>query len=338
MMRNKFFSAGIIKSTSFNLPVICIGNLSTGGTGKTPHTGYITELLLKSGYKIAILSRGYRRKTKDFLLVEPTHTFLEAGDEPCQYKRHFPGNNVIVAVDKKRRRGIEKILQLFPDVDAIILDDAYQHRRIKAGLNILLTDYYSPFFKDRMFPLGDLREPRSGKKRAHAIIVTKSPPVISPLTRRHTSIKMKLHSGQTLFFSKIIYGQGVGVYNNSLIAPKKTYSTIFMLTGIANPYPLREHLRSLCINMETYKFPDHHMFTTCDIKKLIKDFDSHLSTNKIIVTTEKDMIRLQSPKISALLSGYPIYYIPIEVKPDKNDKEKFDNYILDYVKKNKRNK
>jgi tetraacyldisaccharide 4'-kinase len=336
-MRNKFFSAGILRSTSFDIPVICVGNLSAGGTGKTPHTEYIAELLFKSGYKVAILSRGYKRKTKGFLLVEDSHSFLEAGDEPCQYKRHFPDNNIIVAVDEKRRRGIQNILRLFPEVEVIILDDAFQHRYVKAGLNILLTDYYKPFFKDRIFPLGNLREPRSGKKRAHVIIVTKSPPVISPLTRRHVSNKIKLQPDQSLFFSKIIYGQGQGIFSNALWNPKTTYSTLFLLTGIANPYPLQEHLRSYCINMELFRFPDHHIFSVRDIQKLLSDFNAHLSSNKIIVTTEKDMIRLHSAEISNLLSGYPVFYIPIKVEPDKNDTEKLNNLILNYVGKNKRN-
>ncbi len=332
------FSFGIIKSTTFDTPVICVGNLSTGGTGKTPHTEYIASLLLGEGYRVAILSRGYKRQTKGFLIVEPGHTFLDAGDEPCQYKKKFTDGNLIVAVDEKRKRGIEKILEAFPYTDVIILDDAFQHRKVKAGLNILLSDYYNPFFKDHIFPFGNLREPRKGKTRADAFVITKSPPIISPLARRHIAQKIQLRADQSLFFSKIIYEQGKNIFNDSVLLTKSTYSTIFLLTGIANPYPLKEHIKSFCLNLELYIFPDHHQFSIKDIQKLIHDFNSHLSTNKIIVTTEKDLIRLQSSEHSNLLSAYPVFYIPIRVEPDKTDKEQFNKLIINYVSSNQRNK
>jgi len=337
VIRNKLFDYGILRSERFSVPIISIGNLSMGGTGKTPHTEYLAQLIENKEQPIAILSRGYKRKTKGFVLATDQHTYEDIGDEPLQYKLKFNNSNIIVAVDSNRRRGIRKLMELYPDLKAILLDDAYQHRYVKAGLNILLSDYYSPFFKDRILPFGNLREKRSGKKRADVVVVTKSPSVISPITRRDITSKCKLHSHQHLVFSRIQYDQITSMKDNSRIPERTTFSTIFLFSGISNPYPLEQHLKSYCIHLEKTRFPDHHGYSIHDIKKILYNFEAHLSTNKIIVTTEKDIMRLQTPGIMELLSNYPVFFIPVRVEFDKNDKETMHKIITDYVSKNQRN-
>ncbi len=336
LMRNKMFDIGLLKSENYTIPIISVGNISTGGTGKTPHTEYIINLLLSEfgDSQFAVLSRGYKRKTRGFLIVDNSHTHNDAGDEPCQYKKHFSNHNVIVAVDAKRRRGIRKLMQTYPDLKAIILDDAYQHRYVKPGLNILLTDFYKPLYRDRLLPFGNLREPRKSSKRADLIIITKSPPVISPIVRRDILQRLKPNREQKLFFSKIVYGNLTEINKDNQIVTKPLFSTIFLLTGIANPYPLEEHLKSISLQIETFHFADHHSYSDYDIKKILYNFDAHLSTNKIIVTTEKDTMRLQSNEILKLISDYPVFYVPIKVEPDKNDKNELHQIITEYVRKN----
>lgn len=337
VIRNKLFDKGFIRSDSFEVPVICVGNLSTGGTGKTPHTEYIAKLLEENGHPVAILSRGYKRRTRGFIIAEEHHTHQEIGDEPCLYKQRLRKLNIIVAVDKDRRRGIRELQSRYPDIKTIILDDAFQHRYVRAGLNILLSDYYIPFFKDNILPFGNLREPKSGSKRADIIMITKSPPVISPLIKKDFLSKFSLRPNQHLFFSKIEYAEMVAFNETDQPDPKIIYATIFLFTGIANPYPLEEHLKKRCLHLEKVKFPDHYSYTPGDIQKILNIFDAHLSTNKIIVTTEKDKMRLQSAEIKDLLSGYPVFYVPIQVTPHKQDKEKFNKIIINYVNKNQRN-
>jgi tetraacyldisaccharide 4'-kinase len=337
LLRNKLFDKGLIKSRSYPVPLICVGNLSTGGTGKTPHTEYITRLLLDENMSVAILSRGYKRKTKGFLIVEDGHTYLDAGDEPCLYKKHFPGSHPVIAVDADRQRGIENLLRLYPHLNAIVLDDAFQHRYVKAGLNIVLTDYYKPFFKDRILPFGNLREPKSAIKRADIVLITKSLSVISPLIRRDFQSKCRLSKNQHLFFSQILYDSLTSFVGNLQSEKKPEYATIFLFTGIANPYPLEDHLKPYCLRLETIRFPDHHNYTVSDIQKILNNFDAHLSTNKILVTTEKDMMRLQSPQLKNMMASYPVFYVPIQVVPDKHDKEKLNKIIIEYVKQNQRN-
>lgn len=338
VFRNLLFDIGVLRQQQFAIPLICVGNLSAGGTGKTPHTEYIARLLLNENFSVAILSRGYRRKTTGFMVVNESHSHLDAGDEPCMYTAHFASRNVIVAVDSNRRRGIAKLMAEYPGLQAIILDDAFQHRYVKAGLNIVLTDYFKPFYHDLILPFGTLREPVSGLKRADAVVITKSPPVISPLIRRDILSRCKLKKNQPLFFSHFSHGELTGPDCSSRADMKPGISTIFLFTGIANPYPLEEHLKKLCLQLETRRFADHHRYSLNDIQKILNNFDAHLSTNKILVTTEKDMMRLRSPEIMQLLSDYPVCYVPVEVVPDKHDKDSFHKLILDYVRKNQRNR
>lgn len=328
---------GILASESFPIPILSVGNLSTGGTGKTPHTEYIAQILHQTYGNVAILSRGYKRKTKGFIEVTSAHTYMDVGDEPCQYKRKFTDKGIIIAVDSNRRRGIRELLKLHPTLSAIILDDAYQHRWVKAGKNILLTDYYSPFYKDRIFPFGNLREPRKGAKRADMIIVTKSPPVISPLTRRDIMRRIPLKCQNSLLFSRIHYGLITHFLTKEVLDEKKTFSTVFMVTGIANPYPLSQHVSRFCTNLIQYNYPDHHVFSKNDMEKLRSEFENHLSSNKIIITTEKDMMRMISGDIAEVSKKLPIYYIPITIEFIGSYKEQFHKIIETYVRENQRN-
>lgn len=331
-VRNKLFDWNILSSKSFDLPIISIGNLSTGGTGKTPHVEYLIRLL-QDEYKIATLSRGYKRKTSGFFLANDTTTVEDVGDEPFQFKAKFP--KIEVAVDEKRVHGVESLLKEKPQTNLILLDDAFQHRYIKPGLSILLTDFFNLYTHDFVVPSGSLREFRNGAKRADIILVTKSPKVLSPLTRRNIKSKINPKDSQHVLFSFIKHGElnqipGVdfGPDNQS------HFSSILMVAGIANPYPLEMKLKERCTKLEKFTFPDHHQFTEKDIDKVIEKFDSIFAKNKIIVTTEKDMGRLIQPALLEKIKSLPICYMPIEVMIHKDDREDFNKKIIDYAKKN----
>ncbi len=333
-LRNKLFDFHILSEKSFAIPVISVGNLSMGGTGKTPHVEYLIRLLYEE-YKIATLSRGYGRTTKGFLLVDANATAETAGDEPLQYIKKFP--EICVALDEKRVRGISKILSQFPDIETILLDDAFQHRYVKPGLSILLTDFYKPFSHDYIFPSGTLRELKSGMKRADIIIVTKCPRVLSPITCKSMEEEMKIQHGQSVYYSYIEYGKLIPMNEFSIKKDVGKFSTIFMFAGIANPYPLEDQLKSFADRVETLKFRDHYQYQPKDMMKIKETFESIFSKNKIIVTTEKDAMRIKGTSLMNFFVDLPFFYLPIEVKFHKKEKNKFDKQIIDYVRKNKTN-
>ncbi|MCD4697807.1 MAG: tetraacyldisaccharide 4'-kinase [Bacteroidales bacterium] len=334
-VRNKFFDWKILPSREFGLPVISIGNLSTGGTGKTPHIEYIVRLLNEKTH-IATLSRGYKRKTKGFVVAGNQNGFEDLGDEACQLKNKFPG--LIVAVDEQRVHGIENLLESKPELETILLDDAFQHRYVKPGISILLTDFYKLYANDYVLPAGSLREFKSGAKRADIIIVTKSPKVVSPITRRRIKKLLNPRDHQKLFFSYIRHGKLLPVpgidYRPENICK---FSSILLFAGIANTYPLEMYLKDKCGDLKTLLFPDHHQFTIQDINKLEEQFSTIISRNKIIVTTEKDMMRLRSPQLLDRIKHLPLCYIPVKVNINKEDREEFNQIILHYVEENRRN-
>jgi tetraacyldisaccharide 4'-kinase len=305
-----------------------------GGTGKTPHIEYLIRLFHQD-FKIATLSRGYGRKTKGFLLVDENATAETAGDEPLQYRKKFP--EICVALDEKRKRGISNILTQFPDTEAILLDDAFQHRYVKPGLSILLTDYYKPFSHDYIFPSGTLRESKSGVKRADIVIVTKCPRVLSPITCKTMEEEMKIQQGQNVYYSYIEYGKLIPMNAFSEKKDAGKFSTILMFAGIANPYPLEDQLKSFADRVETLKFRDHYQYQPKDMMKIKEVFESIFSKNKIIVTTEKDAMRIKGTPLMNFFVDLPLFYLPIEVKFHKKEKSKFDKQIVDYVRKNKTN-
>lgn len=327
-VRNYLFDTGLLKSVEFKLPVIAVGNLSAGGTGKTPHVEYLIRLL-KGRFKLAVISRGYLRKTHGFVLADINSTVSMVGDEPMQYIHKF--NDLLVAVDENRCHGIKKLLSDHAQMNAVILDDAYQHRFVKPGLSILLTDFHSLYSKDYLLPAGRLREPRSGAKRADIIIVTKTDPVFSPLSKRAVLEQIKPLPHQKVFFSYVTYGLPIPLFADLPPLRYNMINTIVLFAGIANPYPLEQYLKRLCNELVTIYYNDHHPFSEKDIKDIKNTYNNQFSKRKVLITTEKDAMRLRDPLIESLFKGIPIYYIPIEISFHFKEKEKFDKLILDFV-------
>ena len=323
LIRNKLFDWKILRGKKFSVPIISVGNLSMGGTGKTPQVEYLIRLL-KEHKRVAVLSRGYKRKTRGFLEATPQSSYLDIGDEPMQYATKYP--DITVAVCAKRAKAISKLLAKPEPPEVIILDDAFQHRYVKPSLNILLTDYYNLYVDDFIFPSGTLREFRRGAKRADIVVVTKTNTVLPSVDRKIIQKKLHLQPHQKLYFSYINYLQPVSIHD-----PQKTLSkhvtAIFMIAGIANPYPFEEHLRNYCIDLRPFIFPDHHCFTKKEILKILEKFDRHLSRNKVIVTTEKDAQRLKIEPFLSLLQSLPVYYVPILSAFHEDKKCPFDEKI-----------
>ncbi len=331
LIRNKCYDWGIFKSTKFNLPVISVGNLSVGGTGKTPHVENIVRLL-KPDFNIAVLSRGYKRKTKGFVMATNQSTSLDIGDEPLQIKKKY--KKITVAVHENRVKGINEIIKQEPNTEVIILDDAFQHRAVKPSLSILLTDFHNLYPEDYTLPVGTLRELRCGAKRADIIVVTKTTKVLSPITIRRVSSLIKPRKHQQLFFSYINYGKLCPLPGLNIPVPEGNINTILLFTGIANTYPLREHVLKMTNHLEIIKFGDHHKFTKKDYHKIKQTFENIYTKNKILITTEKDAMRIAIPKIPNILAGLPIFYIPIETKIHKEFRKDFNEQIRQNVRKN----
>ena len=316
--RNTLYNLGFFKELQLKTPIIGVGNITVGGTGKTPHCEYIAKTL-DSEYKLALLSKGYGRNTNNFNYVEVNSKAIEVGDEALQTKQNIP--NQIVAVDHSRVNGIQKILQDFPKTNVFILDDAFQHRSIKIGLNILLTDYNNPVYKDFIMPVGKLRESRIGIKRADCIIVTKCPENLSE--KEADKIKNKLKFDGTVFFSKIKYQDIISIYEKTVLKSIKGKS-ILLITGIANSNPILDYLQNLSVNFKHLKFSDHYKYESKDIKKIIKTYQK---SNDLILTTEKDAQKL---KEFNELKNLPVYYLKVTIDFLWN-KDKFDKKIKDYV-------
>jgi len=337
-IRNILYDYSMLESTEFRLPIISIGNITVGGTGKTPHVEYLISLL-DGEFNVATLSRGYKRKTRNFLLATPESTAEEIGDEPKQIRRKFPGINV--AVDSNRVRGVRKLMSDFKELNLIILDDAFQHRAIKPGLSILLIDYNRPLSDDHLLPLGNLRENPNEKRRANIIIVTKCPPKLKPIERRLVLKDLNPFPYQTLYFTTMIYGEFYPVFEN--VAPrltknecKKEKYRLHMVTGIVNSRPMKKHLRGISPKITESKFPDHHHYSYKDIDEISSAFEKIDHDKKIIITTEKDAMRFQSLEGINDILKKNMYYIPVGIEFLDDEEENFNNQIISYVRKNKR--
>jgi tetraacyldisaccharide 4'-kinase len=335
MLRNLLFDLGILPSEKFDIPVISVGNISFGGTGKTPHIEYLIRLM-DGPILTATLSRGYGRDSKGFVLASRRSNVKYVGDEPLQFVKKF--QNLKVAVDENRVRGIRKLMEKFPGLGLILLDDAFQHRYVKPGLSILLTDYHHLYPEDHVVPSGRLREFRSGAKRADVIIVTKTPKIFSPITRRRIMEDIRPQPLQQLFFSFITYGNYVPVNEDQDLAILQKLSNILLFTGIANDYPLQEEVGRKCSNLTIMKFPDHHQYQLKDLENIRSRFEDLPSRKKIILTTEKDLMRLKISEFSNLLKNLPLFYLPIEINFHEKDKQIFDKLITDYVGQHQRNR
>ncbi|WP_029035555.1 tetraacyldisaccharide 4'-kinase [Salinimicrobium terrae] len=315
-LRNYLYDSGVLSSQGYDLPVIAVGNLSTGGTGKSPMVEYLTHLL-RTNYKVATLSRGYRRKSRGYILLTGGETATEVGDEPLQFKNKFP--EVLVAVDENRSHGIDELLKENPKPQVVVLDDAFQHRSVTAGFYVLLTSYSKIYRNDLVLPAGDLREPIMGAKRANVIVVTKCPTNL-PLEEQIEIIKkLKPTAKQEVFFSSIEYSEVVLGRNRSLKIQDLKKTSFTLVTGIANPKPLVKHLQDLGLNFNHRAFKDHHNFTEAELKELQHE--------ELIITTEKDYMRLKNE-----ISREKIFYLPITNRFLHGRKE-FDALILNYVQK-----
>ena len=324
-IRNFFYNKNILASSSFNLPVICVGNLAAGGTGKSPMVEFLIKIL-KDEFQIAILSRGYKRKTKGYALADETSTALDIGDEPMQFHSKFP--DVSIAVGEERIVAIPQLLHDKPGTKTIILDDAFQHRSVKAGLNILLTDYNNLFTRDWYLPTGDLRDEKRSYKRAQIIIVTKCPDDISIEQKWETIKEINPLAVQQIYFTTIKYGMPYHIINRKEIIINNT-TEVLLVTGIANPRPLKKYLQD---NSKTYyqaSYNDHHIFTIDDLKEIIKKFNNISDKNKIILTTEKDAVRLT--KFASEIESLPIYVIPIKPNFLFGEEEKFTTSVINYI-------
>jgi len=326
-IRNLMFDFGWLRSQQFSLPIISVGNLTVGGAGKSPITEYLI-VLLKDQYKIATLSRGYGRKTKGFRLAGTRSSALEVGDEPMQFKTKFP--EVTVAVAEKR---VEGIRNLHAGHELILMDDAYQHRWVKPGFSILLFEYESLFKWQWFLPTGNLREPMTGRKRAHCIVVTKCPAAISASDKESVIKKIDPLPHQPIFFSHLDYAdlQAAGSGAARTLASISPETEILLLTGIANPRPLVAELQVYTRIIHHYAYPDHHTFTPKNIAKIAAHFKKLSSSDKVIITTEKDLQRLKSDELFEHLRGLPVYYLPVKAAFEPSEKAVFDHLILNYV-------
>lgn len=337
-LRNGLFDINILKSTSFGIPVICVGNATVGGTGKTPHTEYIISLLHKK-YRVATLSRGYKRKTRGFVLASETSNVSDIGDESMQIYRKFPG--VIVACCEKRVEGIKRLLALPEPPQVIVLDDAYQHRYVKAGMNILLCDYNRPIYKDKMLPLGRLRESfKSAVHRATHVIVTKCPNVLTPIEKRVITNSLDMYPFQQLYYSRIGYGHPTTLagsvvnqgFSEWLEERCAEHASVLVVTGIASPRPflkqIKKHFPDRC---KILPFKDHNRYSDADLNKITKEFNTLPQGPKYIITTEKDAVKLSELSLPDWVEN--MYYVPIQVT-FFDGKGTLSEAVLNYVATN----
>ena len=334
--RNMLFEIGILRSESFDVPVISVGNITVGGTGKTPHVEYLIELL-KDKAKVAVLSRGYKRRTRGFVIADDNATAKTIGDEPLQMKRKY-GDDIMVAVDRKRCHGIRQLTSDEDGIDVILLDDAFQHRYVKPGVNILLVDYHRLIIYDKLLPAGRLREPLSGKNRADIVIVTKCPHDLKPMEFRVITKAMNLYPFQRLFFTCLEYRNITPVFGSgeqSLDSIGKDCH-ILLLTGIASPQQMIEDLSPRCPHITPLTFGDHHTFTSSDVALINNEFAA-LPHPKMIITTEKDATRLIAVEgLSEEVRG-AMFALPVKIRFMLGQEESFNEKIIGYVRKNSRN-
>ena len=336
-LRNILFEMGVLKTRSFQIPIICVGNITVGGTGKTPHVEYLVRLL-KDQFRVAVLSRGYKRKSKGFIKTDEQTTMPEIGDEPYQMKQKFPG--ITIAVDKNRCHGIDMLTEQDSKLDVILLDDAFQHRYVKPGINILLVDYHRLIIYDKLLPAGRLREPLSGKDRADIVIVTKCPKDLKPMEYRVVTKAMHLYPYQRLYFTTLEYTDLQPLFETSqqniptLDSMNDTH--VLLLTGIASPEQLVHDLSPFTSHLSPLTFADHHQFGRKDVQ-LINDTFAALPSPKLIITTEKDATRLNLVEGLSDEVKKNIYILPVHIIFMQDQQDTFNQQIRDYVRKNSRN-
>ncbi|MDR1091617.1 MAG: tetraacyldisaccharide 4'-kinase [Prevotella sp.] len=337
-IRNKFFDWGVLKHEEFDVPVVCIGNITVGGTGKTPHTEFLIKLLQQKYNRVGVLSRGYKRKSKGFVLATAQTTSRDIGDESFQIKQKFP--ETIVAVDGNRRRGIKKLLSLENPPEIILLDDAFQHRYVKPSYTILLSDFNRPVYNDKLLPAGRLREPAPAMRNANIIIVTKCPLDLQPIDYRIISHDINAFPYQGLYFTTLAYKGLKPVFineNKELSLDTLSGRPVLLVTGIASPGMIIDKLSEYTDKVQTIVYPDHYNFRAKDIKHITDEFRNITSENKLVLVTEKDATRLVLRNDIDDDIKKNLYYLPVEVAfIDKE--EEFNNKIYKHVRENKRNR
>ena len=326
-IRNGLYGAGLLRPVKFNIPVIGVGNLSIGGAGKTPHIEYLVELL-RAYMRLAILSRGYKRKTKGFRIAAREDTSITLGDEPLQY--HLKYRDVVTAVSESRSIGIPNILSRYPEIQAVLLDDSYQHRSVEPGLNILLTEFAKPYYKDFLMPSGRLREWESAASRADVIIVTKCPNEVSTTTQVEIREKLDVLPHQTLFFSKYEYGIPYSLLSGERRS-LNSFEEIILLTAIANIDYLLSYIDSATPEIHSMAYEDHHYFSPHDMSIINQQYQQLESTSKAILTTEKDATRLILHRDFLRKENIAVYVLPIRVKFLDNQAQDFDNRVKTFL-------
>ena len=340
-LRNMLFEMGALKSKKYDVPIISVGNITVGGTGKTPHVEYLIELL-KDHMNVAVLSRGYKRKSRGFVLAGKDTPMTQIGDEPFQMKQKYP--DITVAVDSNRRRGIEKLTEgeIEKKADIILLDDAFQHRYVKPGINILLVDYHRLVIYDELLPAGRLREPVKSKDRADIVIITKCPKDLNPMEYRVITKAMKLYPYQQLYFStheydtpRLVFPEMADGKEIKSLDELKDKS-VLLLTGIASPQQMEHDLAPYTSQLTPLTFGDHYAFKKKDVERINELFAS-LSGQKLIITTEKDATRLLTTEGLSDEVKKHLYVLPIHISMMQNQTDDFNNNIFKYVRKNSRN-
>lgn len=325
IIRNFLYNKKIIRSATFNLPVICVGNLAVGGTGKSPMVEYLISLL-QNDYQVATLSRGYKRKTKGYVLADATTTAIEIGDEPMQFHTKF--SQAIVAVGEERVVAIAQLLHDRPDVQTIILDDAFQHRAVKAGLNILLTQYHHLYSNDLFLPAGSLRDQKASALRADIIVITKCPGDITEEDKSNVIEQLKPKENQQVYFTCINYGLPYHITTKQT-RELNNIDEVLLVCGIANPQPLKDYIVSHSNCYDEILFNDHHIFSTGDMKEIRKKLNNIPGSNGIIITTEKDAVRLL--KFSNDLHDLPFYVLPVQHEFLFNEGDAFNKHITGFI-------
>ncbi len=330
IIRNFLYDKKIFHTASFNLPIICVGNLVMGGTGKSPMVEYLIELL-HGRFQIATISRGYKRKTKGYALANENTTALEIGDEPMQFHTKYP--DLAVAVGEERLVAIPQLLHDKPDTQAIILDDAFQHRTIKAGLNILLTVYDDLFVNDFFLPTGDLRDQKSSAKRAEIIVVTKCPEQLNKVEKEKVHRQLKQYRESKIFFTTIEYQTPYHIITKEKRGLSEN-DEILLVYGIANPQPLKDYISDNSAEYEEMSYNDHHIFSIDDLKDINRKFEKIQSSNKLILTTEKDAVRFL--KFKNELSNIPLYVLPVKHRFLFNETDIFDRAVVHFIEEFKK--
>lgn len=332
-LRNLLFDKGLFRSESVAVSTVVIGNLAVGGSGKSPMTAYLARLL-RSDFKVAILSRGYGRKSKGYREIAKDDPVMQAGDEPLQYAAELEG--VRVAVCENRVDGIRQLLKQSPPAHVVLLDDAYQHRSLKPGFSILLTDYNCIFTDDYLLPFGRLREPAHGARRADLIVVTKCPPDISSDERSEVSSRIRKYTDASVLFSYILYRNKLpGLSGGEITWDSLHSASVYLFCGIARPGPLREMVRKHSATMKERIFPDHHRFSSGDISNIRRDFTRFSEEHQqkaVLITTRKDAMRLQVPELQHLLKELPVFIADIDTAFVSKDEQKLKEMLFSFIR------